>query len=501
MFLASQQDKDLLGLRRILEAAPCLSPRGRQIQQAMTFYQSKDLEALAEEFHIMEQLRAFGHDQPESVLDAEAVLSRLRPLQLSLKGLADGRIMDESEFFELKRNLRLQRQIGKQTELFVQAELDLIDLDEAWQILNPQGSDPNGFHVYTAYSDKLQELRHEKRKLETQIIEARPADRPKLLEDRAIIHANEKSVERQVLKELGQKLRPYHSAWTQNLDQLGILDFRLARIKLADRWNSPSPSFLAQGQGVHLVKAREPWLAEKLEDQGEDYTPQSLDLCPGATVITGANMGGKSIALRSVLMQVMLVQLGYYPACQSLEMEVFDFFAFTTDNPGESDLGLSSFGMEAGQLREQLRLIKDQKGFVVLDEPARGTNPKEAAAIVTGLCRIFAQTDSYLVIATHYRIPPSEGIRYYQIKGLQDTVFTDQVRPYLPPAHEEGQDRDQRIKEDMAAARRIRKNMDYRLMPTDGHSRIPAEALRIAEWMGVDPEAIEVMRQAYMEEK
>ncbi|MDO5016378.1 MAG: hypothetical protein Q4E09_05180 [Eubacteriales bacterium] len=516
MFFASKQDKDLLGLRRILEEAPCLSPQGRQLQHQLHFYHSGDREDLEREFATLEQLRQFATSHPVAVRDAENILRRFRPLRLTLAGLAEGRALDATEFFELKRYLSLERQLAFERELWQAAGLMLQDLDAAWQLLNPKGSDQHGFHVYSSYAEDLDELRHEKGRLEKAILASAPEERNLLLEERAQVAAQEAAAENRVLRDLGQEFATYLPALRANLQALAMLDFRLARVKLGERWSSPCPRFLPNGGGVKLEGAKEPWIARKLAAQGHAFTPQDIRMEAGATVITGANMGGKSVALRSILLQLLLVHLGYYPNCSYLELEVFDFFAFTTDNSGDGSLGLSSFGMEAAQMRDQLRLIRHYKGFVVLDEPARGTNPQEARAIVTGLCQIYTGTNSFLLLATHYRISPAKGIRFYQIRGLAATDSAEAAAqaqpPRLPensPAGQEAPDltgseeiwAEQRQKEDLAAAKWIRGKMDYRLRPNDGKSLVPAEALRIAEWMGMDSADIEVMRQAYMEEK
>lgn len=516
MFFASKQDKDLLGLRRILEEAPCLSPQGRHLQQQMRFYHSGDREALEQEFAILEHLRQFTANHPVAVRDAENILRRFRPLKLTLAGLVEGRTLDATEFFELKRYLSLERQLTFERELWQAAELELQDLDPAWQLLNPPASDQHGFHVYSSYDEDLEALRREKSRLEKAILAASLEERALLLEERAQVAAREAAAEKRILAELGQKMAAYLPTLQANLQALAMLDFRLARVKLGQRWSSPCPHFLPGGGGVKLEGAKEPWIARKLAAQGHDFTPQDIRMEAGATVITGANMGGKSIALRSILLQLLLVHLGYYPNCSYLELEVFDFFAFTTDNSGDGSLGLSSFGMEAAQMRDQLRLIRHYKGFVVLDEPARGTNPQEARAIVTGLCQIYTETRSFLLLATHYRITPGKGIRFYQICGLATSTSAEAdpqaQRARLPgnsPAGQKPPDlngseeswAEQRQKEDLAAAKWIRGKMDYRLRPDDGKSLVPAEALRIAEWMGMDSGDIEVMRQAYMEEK
>jgi len=54
-----------------------------------------------------------------------------------------------------------------------------------------------------------------------------------------------------------------------------------------------------------------PQIADVLEEKGKRFTPVSIALEKGATVITGANMGGKSVALKTIALNILLTQCGF----------------------------------------------------------------------------------------------------------------------------------------------------------------------------------------------
>ena len=152
--------------------------------------------------------------------------------------------------------------------------------------------------------------------------------------------------------------------------------------------------------------------------------------------------------------------------------------------------------MEASEIREQLRLAKEKRGLVVMDEPCRGTNPKEATAITRALCQIYAENRSSLLIASHYHIPARAGQYYYQIAGLRENAL-DKAPPASKAA--EHKNTDDKQTKDRQAVRYIHQQMDYRLIKIDGSQPIPAAAIKIAEWMGIDHDAISCMRDHYEE--
>ena len=53
-----------------------------------------------------------------------------------------------------------------------------------------------------------------------------------------------------------------------------------------------------------------PELCDLLQEQGRAFVPVSISLDWGAAVITGANMGGKSVAMKTVALNVLLLQAG-----------------------------------------------------------------------------------------------------------------------------------------------------------------------------------------------
>ena len=51
----------------------------------------------------------------------------------------------------------------------------------------------------------------------------------------------------------------------------------------------------------------------------------------GVTVLTGANMGGKSVALRTIFLNLYLAQCGFYPYGEKVCFPVFDYMTFIAE--------------------------------------------------------------------------------------------------------------------------------------------------------------------------
>ena len=57
--------------------------------------------------------------------------------------------------------------------------------------------------------------------------------------------------------------------------------------------------------GDEILELVNPELVDLLSEQGRAFVPVSIALDQGATVITGANMGGKSVAMKTVALNAL----------------------------------------------------------------------------------------------------------------------------------------------------------------------------------------------------
>ncbi|NLW53500.1 MAG: hypothetical protein GXY99_01170 [Clostridiaceae bacterium] len=499
--ICSEGERKRLGIDQILEACVCRSPQGRALKEQQEFYGPSDRDALRTEFRAIADIRASLSRLAPEWRSIESVLGRFRNIGATIRGIKKGRLVDESELFELKRCFSLIRQLCDSQEALAAADLRINPQDEAEALLNPPGTATKGFHLYSAYSEELDSVRHRKQLLEARILKAQGEERQELLAERSLLVTEEQEEESKQIRRLTRELEKHMALLDENLHAVARLDFRLAKARLAESWQAPLPEIADDHMPVQILKAWHPPVRKNLEAAGAEFTLQSISLAKGSTVISGLNMGGKSVAIESFLICLYLLQLAYFPPCEKISTPLFDYFVYMAENPGRPLAGLSSFGMEAARLREYFRLIERGRALVVMDEPCRGTNPHEATAIVRAICRIFASSDSCLLMATHYEVPAGAGIYHYQIRGLGDLSEkrAAQLAVSVTAPDETNNTACSIEDEDLEAVRRISQLMDYRLVKVEDETAVPAGAIRIAELMGIDEEALAVMRDAYEE--
>ena len=110
-------------------------------------------------------------------------------------------------------------------------------------------------------------------------------------------------------RSMGQALAPLAGDLLEDADTAGRLDFIIQKALFAVRYGGVKPELTEKD--LELEDMINPEICDLLEQQGRRFVPVSISLTPGATVITGANMGGKSVVMKTVALNVLLLQAGF----------------------------------------------------------------------------------------------------------------------------------------------------------------------------------------------
>jgi dsDNA-specific endonuclease/ATPase MutS2 len=212
------------------------------------------------------------------------------------------------------------------------------------------------------------------------------------------------------------------------------------------------------------------------EDAGLSYTPISLDL-RGVAVLTGPNMGGKSVALATCGFLALCAASGVPPPAQAAAIALFEHVAWIgSDQRADRDRFLSAFGAEVVRARD---VLAAQAGptLVLVDEFARTTGPREGRALLVALIESFARRDIDALVATHFDgVAREAGAAHFAIAGLSDRAFAGHAVP-TGDVH--------------AALDVLARAMDYRIVPVTRESDSPSDALAVAALLGLDPPLVE----------
>ena len=161
---------------------------------------------------------------------------------------------------------------------------------------------------------------------------------------RTRVCAEEESEEMKVRRAMGAQLAPMVEDLLADAETIGRLDFMVQKALFAVRYGGVLPQ-ITDGALV-LEDMVNPELVDLLGEQGRAFVPVSIALDQGATVITGANMGGKSVAMKTVALNALLFQAGFLVCARSAKMPLFHSVNMLFDDLQSIQSGLSGFGSE-----------------------------------------------------------------------------------------------------------------------------------------------------------
>ena len=223
---------------------------------------------------------------------------------------------------------------------------------------------------------------------------------------------------------------------------IGGLDLIFARGALAERMEAVEPT-IADERDVVLRGALNPLLLSQAwrvaaavagrgaaEGEPSEYKVIPMDIEITAErpvlVITGPNAGGKTVALKTLGLLVLMAQSGcHVPARDGARLPVFSqCFAIVGDEQSVAE-NLSTFSAFVKQLREVLERV-DARSLVLLDELGAGTDPDDGAALAQAVLEDLAERGAVVVASTH--LEPLKGFASTHPRARNASVEFDPER-------------------------------------------------------------------------
>ncbi|OGR52325.1 MAG: hypothetical protein A2049_01300 [Elusimicrobia bacterium GWA2_62_23] len=312
-------------------------------------------------------------------------------------------------------------------------------------------------------------------------------DHMEVFAERDRLRGREQELEAAVLKKLAAAVAAERKALEGYLAAVEKIDVAAERARLAADLKLTRPLIRKYPAAIKLAKARFLPLETRLAESGLKYTPLTASFTRRVNVIYGSNMGGKTVALKTLAFSQLLAQSGFFVPAASFETCLFHGAAFIGGAEMETAGGLSSFGLEMNDFAQAHAALRNGPLLLVMDEFARTTNSEEAAALLSAILADLGEKEpAFAFLATHFSGLKAGGAASFKMRGFDTAAFNE----YFSGKPACGLDEKLRM---------INKFMRYELLPGSGGEEA-RDAIKIAGILGVAKGIIK-RAQDFMEDK
>lgn len=181
-----------------------------------------------------------------------------------------------------------------------------------------------------------------------------------------------------------------------NINMIEKLDFIFSKGKLSMDLDGVEPSINLERK-IILKNARHPLMDRAIN------VPLQFSIGTGVSgiVITGPNTGGKTVAIKTVMLNCMMAQCGLHVTCENADICMNSSYLCDIGDGQNLAENLSTFSSHIKNVLEVLQNA-DRDSFVIMDELGSGTDPAEGMGIAIAILEELKRTGCLFLVTTHY---------------------------------------------------------------------------------------------------
>ena len=145
-------------------------------------------------------------------------------------------------------------------------------------------------------------------------------------------------------------------------------------------------------------------------------------------VITGPNTGGKTVAIKTVMLNCMMAQCGLHVTCGEADICMNSSYLCDIGDGQNLSENLSTFSAHIKNVLTVLGEI-NRESFVIMDEMGSGTDPAEGMGIAIAILEELRKSGATFLVTTHYPEVKEYAAKAEGIINARMTFDKETLRP------------------------------------------------------------------------
>lgn len=207
---------------------------------------------------------------------------------------------------------------------------------------------------------------------------------------------------RRILAVFSARLREHHAEIASAAWIVGRIDLAFAKAEFARRFDCCLPQFDGALR-LSLKEVRHPLLEKALEGAKRKSVPLSIDLAEPKTmvVVSGPNTGGKTVAVKTIGIAILMAQAGLPVLASEAQLPIFGRVLADIGDQQSIEASLSTFSAHITNIQAMAEVV-DQNDLVLLDELGSSTEPNEGAVLAIAILEHFRARRAMTFVTTHH---------------------------------------------------------------------------------------------------
>ncbi|TAL70876.1 MAG: endonuclease MutS2 [Bacteroidetes bacterium] len=252
-----------------------------------------------------------------------------------------------------------------------------------------------------------------------------PAEVIEMNNELSLLFNEEKREIHRILTNLTAEIGDEAKQFLLSIDIIAHIDSISARAKYAIKYSGMKPVITEENE-IFLSNIRHPILVQSKGTGKVIPLTIEFDKTRMGHLISGPNAGGKTVALKSIGLNIAMALSGIYTLGYCKTNFRWIFSAIGDHQSIQNDL--STFSSQIIQLKNILSFT-DRNALVLIDEIGSGTDPQEGTALASGILDSFLEVNSFFVATTHQSSLKSYALTRAEIENDSLEFDDKQLKP------------------------------------------------------------------------